>query len=364
MKIRVAPVEGWRGVGEFLAVANHIYRNDPRWAAPPDLYQRLRLDIDREPFWRRGERALFVARQAGRAVGRVMAFRDHGYEKAHDDRTAFFGLFEAVDSEGVARALLDAASGWAVERGFTRLRGPIAFSMLETVGLLTDSFDRPARIATPYNPAYYPKLVEGSGFSVAREFASFEWKAWDLARPPRRGPPDLRLFPLDPEDTESAAAHFVAVYNEAMRKTFGFSPVFEDEIAALIEQVLLFGDPRLMWFATVSGEPAGLLAALPDLNESLSRSKGGLFALAKALYLRRGLRGARIFSMCVREKFRSLGLTGQLVYHARQAALEAGVIEAEISPVDLSYRSLVQLLEHAGTTCSKRYRLYERTMDT
>lgn len=360
-KIRVAGVRGWRGAGEFLGVARALYGDDPNFIRPPDLYERRRLDPGADPFWKHAEGEMLVARRGSRPVGRVLAFRNRLHEEAHGDGVGFFGLFESPDDRDVARALLDEAAAWARARGLPRLRGPLAFTMLEEVGLLVEGFDRPPRVRTPYNPPYYAGLLEAAGFAAVREFGAYDWRAWDLPAPPRHAPgARIELAPLDPERVDRAVDDFVEVHNHALRATWGFAPIAREDAAHLLDLVVTFGDPRLVWQARVDDVPAGFLVGLPDLNESLARSGGGLLALATALYLKRGVRAARVLAFGVRERFRGTNLAAHLINAAWQSALDAGIVEAEFSPVDLGDRALVRMLDRIGCRRTKRYALFER----
>jgi len=48
----------------------------------------------------------------------------------HDEKTGSFGFFEAINDQGVADALLDAAEAWVREQGMLAIRGPLNFSTM------------------------------------------------------------------------------------------------------------------------------------------------------------------------------------------------------------------------------------------
>ncbi|MEK6607223.1 MAG: GNAT family N-acetyltransferase [Myxococcota bacterium] len=371
--IRVDALEGPLDMGDFITVARRIYRADPRWVEQPEEQQRRRLDVTRAPFWRRAEREVLVA-HAGSVrhapVGRLVVFRDHLHEaQSGGEPLAFFGLFEASDDPEVAAALMERARAWARERGLRRLRGPISFTMLEEVGVLMEGFDRPPRLRTAYNPPYYAPLLEAAGLRVAREYGGYDWSSWDLPLPPaplaqralRAGEHGIRIEPFDPQHLDEAVRAFVAVYDDALRGSWGFTPLPFEEAAEIFESVANFGEPRLVWQASVDGDPAGFILALPDLNEALVRTRRGfgLFSLGKALYLKGGVRTLRVLSMAVRARYRRHNLAGHLVYRAWQAAMDAGIVMAEFSPVDLADEAMTRLLHRIGCRRTKRWAVFE-----
>jgi GNAT superfamily N-acetyltransferase len=77
--------------------------------------------------------ATFLAWRGREPVGRVAAVVNRSHNEFHHDRTGFFGLFESIDDQGVADALLAAAEAWLAERGMTSAQGPMNLSTNEEI---------------------------------------------------------------------------------------------------------------------------------------------------------------------------------------------------------------------------------------
>ncbi|MBD0321377.1 MAG: N-acetyltransferase, partial [Gemmatimonadetes bacterium] len=142
--LRVREVPRGESLRPFIDFAWKVNARDPHWVAPLRMAVEPALDRSKHPFHKHAEVAYFVAERGGEMVGRIAAIVNHRHNEFHEDRVGFFGLFEAVDDAGVARALVDAAAGWVKARGMDTLRGPVNLSTNEEIsspGVLVEGFD-------------------------------------------------------------------------------------------------------------------------------------------------------------------------------------------------------------------------------
>src|SRR5262245_2469195 len=123
--LSIEPVRTRRDREAFIQLQYRLYQGDPLWVPPLLMERRDFLDPEKNPFFDFGRVELFLARRGGEAVGRIAAVDDPHFNEFHGARDGFYGLFECVDDEGVARALFDAAAAWLRPRGHTRLLGPM-----------------------------------------------------------------------------------------------------------------------------------------------------------------------------------------------------------------------------------------------
>jgi uncharacterized membrane-anchored protein len=108
----------------------------PLWVPPLRVEAEKLLNPKRNPFFAHARMQLFVAERDGEAVGRIAAILNELHNQIHGDQVGFFGFFESVPDEAVARMLLHAAAEWIAQYGRTRLRGPVNPSMNDECGLL------------------------------------------------------------------------------------------------------------------------------------------------------------------------------------------------------------------------------------
>ncbi|MDX2224364.1 MAG: dATP pyrophosphohydrolase, partial [Rhodospirillaceae bacterium] len=265
--------------------APHVAQgHDPVWIAPLRFMVRQQLDPKVNPWFAHGEAALFVAFRGGAVAGRISAQIDRTHLSLRNDATGFFGFFECIDDADVAAALFDAAAGWLKARGMTRMRGPFSLNINEESGLLIDGFAAPPRMIMGHAQPYYQKLVDGAGFAKAVDMFAF-LTPMDTALPYKQlgylqraldRNKALSLRPLDPKNFDRDIATIVRIFNAAWAENWGFIPLTPADVRHMAKEMKLLLVPELVWFAEVSGEPAAMCVALPDLNEMLRDLNGRL----------------------------------------------------------------------------------------
>src|SRR5437588_10381777 len=164
---------------EFIKFQWRIYKNDPAWVPPLLVERKAFLDREKHPFYKHGDAGLFLAKQDGEIVGRIMASDDPNYNALHQSNVGCFGLFESIDDVDVAKALFRTASDWLLAKGRSYVIGPIDYSTNYVCGLLIDGFEFPPTLLTAHNPPYYARLIEACGFQKAKD-----WYAWWFSKYP------------------------------------------------------------------------------------------------------------------------------------------------------------------------------------
>ena len=101
--LRVVPVEGRRGLRQFIRLPWSIYLDDPAWV-PPLLMERRQHLSSRNPFFEHAKCKFWLAYRGATPVGRISAQVDQLHLQRYEDSTGFFGLLEAEDEAETFRA--------------------------------------------------------------------------------------------------------------------------------------------------------------------------------------------------------------------------------------------------------------------
>src|SRR5258708_1901593 len=127
LDVRQIPMGG--PVDDFLRIVEVVYRDDSAYVRPLDLMLKDQLNPRKNPFFEHGEGAMFCAYKNGELAGRATAQIDREHLQRYGDATGFFGFFDTVDDEEVARALLDRVERWLRSKGMKRVRGPLSLTI-------------------------------------------------------------------------------------------------------------------------------------------------------------------------------------------------------------------------------------------
>ena len=377
--MRVDRVSGRADLAAFIHLPFTLYRDDPNWVPPLKADVRKLMDRARHPFYGGGsdaEAEFFLARDGREVVGRVAAILNHAHNRAHDENVAFFGFFEAVNRQDVARALLAAAEDWARERGVDAVRGPANPSTNYECGLLVEGFDRPPVLMMTYNPAWYADLIEGAGYVKAKDLYAYYSPVHDAslqrlqklgARAEKRNP-GLTTRSADLRNFDQEVALIKELYNAAWEKNWGFVPVSDAEFDALAGELKDLVHPDLVRIASIDGEPVGFILTVPDWNPVLKDIGGALWRhpikLIRHLLFTKAesLEGIRLILLGMREGYRNRGIEALLFANGIEVALRAGYKWCEYSWILEDNERTKRAVRLMGGELYKVYRMYERAL--
>jgi len=153
---------------DFVDAPYIIHKRDPHWVPPLRRDTRATLNRTKNPFFSHGESEYYVARDISLPVGRIAAIIDHDYNKRHGTKIGWFGFFESVDDDDVARGLLRAACGWLRDKGMTEVYGPASPAMGEDGGFPLDGDG---------SMSHYHRMMEANGFVKAKDLCTWRLNA-------------------------------------------------------------------------------------------------------------------------------------------------------------------------------------------
>jgi GNAT superfamily N-acetyltransferase len=372
--VKVRAVDGSRDLNAFIDLPYRLHAGDSLWAPPLRIDMRTRLSRKKNPFFEEAEAIYFLAERDGRVVGRIAAIANRRHDKTYDDGVAFFGFFECIDDPAVAEALFCAASDWARDRGYSRLRGPTSFSTNDECGLLVEGFHSPPTVMMPHNPAFYPRLFEGSGFVKCKDLWAFQG---DGTKPvPARAQRaagliqkrlGLAIRGFDRSRFSTEVEHIKAAYNQAWERNWGFVSMSEHEIDHMAAQFKPIFIPDLVPFAEMDGKIVGFGLAMPDLNEALMSNRSGrLFPAALRLLWavkRRKIRRMRVLLLGILPEYQGRGIDAVLWHWLWDRGQKNGVTWGEASWILEDNAPMCNAAERMGFEHYKTYRLYERAIE-
>ena len=378
MNITQIDLSNKKQVQDFLALPFRIYADIPQWVPPLQMDDRIRLDPKRYPFYQHSRAGFFLAYEGDRVLGRIAVIDNRLYNEYNHERTAFFYLFECENNQQVADALFTSACDWARARGLTKMIGPKGFTVLDGFGLLVKGFEHRPAFGLPYNPPYYPDLIEAAGLQPERDAVSgylgadiqFPQRIYQLAEriAQRRG---LRIARFRTRnDLRAFIPKLKDLYNNALRGTAGNAPLTDDEVKMMANQLLWFADPRLLKIVykvedprTGNEEPVGFLMAYPDISAALQKTRGRLFPFGWLTLLREFKRTdwLNINGAGLLPEYRGSGGTAILYSELFKSVVETGQFRhAEVVQIGTENEDMLREMEHFGINFYKVHRTYTR----
>ena len=367
-------------IKDFLALPFRLYADIPQWVPPLEMDDRIRLDPKRYPFYQHSQAGFFLAYDGSRVVGRIAMIDNRLYNQYNHEATAFFYLFECENDQTAANALFEAACDWARTRGLTKMLGPKGFTVLDGFGLLVKGFEHRPAFGQPYNPPYYPELIEALGFQAERDALSgylgsdiqFPSRVHELAEriAKRRG---LRIARYRTrKDLRSFVPKLKELYNNALRGTAGNAPLTDAEVKMMANQLLWFSDPRLLKIVYKvedihkdDDEPVGFLMAYPDISAALQKTKGRILPFGWITLLREFKRTdwLNINGAGLLPEYRGSGGTAILYSELFKSVVETGQFKhAEVVQIGTENGNMLRDMENFGVDFYKVHRTYTKNL--
>ena len=355
----------------FIRFPWQVYQGDRNWV-PPLIKDQLAKFSPSHPFRSHSKMTFFLARQDRKTLGRIAGIIDDHHVEFHQEKTGFFGFFESTPSAEVAGALFSAVQDWLKGNGMEKMIGPMNPSTNDECGLLIDGFDAPPCLMMPYNPRYYPPLLEGVGLKKSMDLYAY-WLAESTFHKDRlarildritRREPRLRIRSLNMRHFDEELKIVKEIYNQAWSKNWGFVPLTDAEINQLAKDLKPLVVPDLVLFAYWEDEPIAFSVALPDYNVVLRHLNGklGLIGYLKFFYYSRKINTLRVMLLGVKEPFRKRGVEGLLIMETLKQGVGKGYPQAECSWVIENNIPMQKGIEGLGGKRHKTYRVYEMNL--
>jgi hypothetical protein len=372
--LQILRVDSRRDLRRFVDLPWRIYglKEYPQWVPPLRMAVHDALDRKGNPFYRDADRELFLAVRDDRVVGRIAAIENRAHNSYHGDRIGFWGFLECVNDQAVADALFDAAGCWLAARGLDTMRGPMNPSTNYECGLLVDGFENRPTFMTAWNPPYYAALCEQAGMKKVKDLLAFWFPAaetgYDLPpfvrqqaeRALERG--RITFRDLDPKHFDREVAACWEIYNDAWERNWGYVPMSRAEFVHMAKDMKQLLWPQLAFMASVDGEPAGFMLAVPDYNEVLAKNPSGrLFPLGLLwmLWGKRTIRTARVMALGVKREFRSRSILALFTHEVMRRGLAMGKTGAEASWLLEDNQLIVKPMRAMGARERMRWRVYD-----
>lgn len=371
----VVPVRDRGSRDRFIRFPWQVYADDPAWV-PPLKADVRKLMAEDHPFHEHADTEFFLAVRDDEVVGRIAAAVNHQYNAFHDTREGFIGLFEAIDDQEVADALLETGANWLRKRGMAEAIGPFNLSTndeLHSPGVLLDRYDTPPALLMGHNPPYYRELFEQAGWTKVKDLLSYRLDAPGgaperLARGVERMTSridGLEVRRLDLKRLDEEVERIKELYNAAWEKNWGFAPLTDAEIRHLAKDLKPIVDERFTLLAEIHGEPVGFALALPDYHQALRHVRSGRlfpFGFFKLLWHRRKIDQVRIFTLGLKPEYRRKGIAALFYLRMFQNGAEVGIHKGEAGWVLEDNWEMRRGLERMGGFVHKTYRVYGKEL--
>ncbi|TXG39784.1 GTP cyclohydrolase [Seonamhaeicola maritimus] len=286
--ITIKEVSSKKNLKAFVKFPFKLYKDSEYWT-PPIISQELKtFDKKENPVFKDAEARLFLAYKGNELVGRVAAIINWLEVKNQDQRKMRFGWFDFIDDIEVSKALLNKVENIGKANNLDYTEGPVGFSNLDKVGVVTDGFDTIAPMVTWYNHPYYVNHYESAGYTIEKAYSEsifpfknvkpeFFYKAQELIK--RR----YQLTALKFTKTEEVMPYvdkMFDLFNKSYASLSSFVEITDIQKEYFKKKFISFVNPEYIKFVIdKNDELVGFAIVMPAFAKALQKANGKLFPI-------------------------------------------------------------------------------------
>lgn len=341
--VTVKQVSTKAGLKRFVQFPFTLYKDSPYWVPPLIKDEIASFSPNKNPVFEHAEASFFLAYKEGNVVGRIAAIINRLEVEEQGLKKMRFGWFDFVDDVEVSKALLDKVAAIGQHHQLEYMEGPVGFSNLDKVGVLTEGFDHIGTMATWYNHPYYASHYKAHGFAKEKEYveskfllanidAAFFQKAQLLVE--KRYGLRALSFKKSAEIMPWVDTMF-DLFNETHSRLSSFVRITEAQKTYFKKKYLPFIDPEYIKF--VVDEQNALVAfaiTMPSFSKALQKAKGKLFptGIFYLLQAKRKSTDAILYLIGVHPHYQNKGVTAILFSECRKTFERKGIVSCIRTP--------------------------------
>ena len=363
--ITVKEIYSKKDLKTFVKFPFKLYKDSPYWV-PPVISQEVKtFDKKENPVFEDADARFFLAYKNNEIVGRVAAIINWLEVKGQNQMKMRFGWFDMIDDIEVSRALLNKVIEIGKENNLEYVEGPVGFSNLDKVGVLTYGFDHIGTMITWYNHPYYAKHLVDLGFKVEKEYLEnkfpfsnvkpeFFAKAQELIK--RR----YQLKALDFKKTEDVmpyADKMFDLFNESYASLSSFVTITDIQKEYFKKKFISFINPEYIKFVVDKNDDLIAFAiVMPSFSEALQQMNGKLFPFGflKLLKAKKHSKDVVFYLIGVHPDYQNKGVTAVIFNEYYNTFTEKGIQNCIRTPELADNTAIQQIWKHFNPIVYKR----------
>lgn len=339
---------------EFIKFPFSLYKDNPYWVPPLIADELESFDKTKNPAFEHAEAYFYVAKSNNVIVGRVAAIINWQEVRQQGKKKTRFGWFDVIDDIEVTKALLEKVAELGRQHQMDHIEGPIGFSNLDKVGLLTKGYDQRGTMITWYNHPYYVSHLEQLGFTVEKEYIESVFpfsnvkpehfmKASELIK--KR----YQLRTLNFTKTKDIMPYvdkMFDLFNTTYAKLASFVAISEVQKAYFKKKYLNFINPEYIKFVVdKDNQLIAFSIVMPNFAPALQKAKGKLFPFGfwHLLQARKHSKEVAFYLIGIAPEYQNKGVTALIFEEYYKTFSEKG-IETCIRTPELLENNAIHLL--------------------
>lgn len=355
---------------QFVTFPFSLYKDSKYWVPPIIKDEIETFNKKTNPVFEHADARFFLAYKNNKIVGRICAIINWTEVNEQKVKKMRFGWFDVIDDIQVSKVLLEKVKEIGFQNNLTFIEGPVGFSNLDKVGVLTEGFDHIGTMITWYNHPYYKDHLEKLGYKKEKEYleSKFAFKNVDapyynkIANLIKRRYQLKSLAFTKTNDILPLVDDMFALFNKAYASLSSFVPISKKEQEYFKKKYISFINPEYIKFVLDKNDKMiGFGIVMPSFSEALQKSKGKLFpfGIYHLLQAKKHSKDVTFYLIGVHPAYQNKGITAIIFDEFAKTFTAKGIENCIRTPELENNEAISKIWKNFNPVTHKRRRTYK-----
>jgi hypothetical protein len=341
---------------------------------PPLIADELEtFDRTKNPAFKSADAKFYLAYKDNKIVGRIAAIINWNEVNDQQKKKVRFGWWDVIDDIEVTKALLEKVYEFGKTNNLEHVEGPMGFSNLDKVGVLTEGFDEIGSMITWYNYPYYSEHLEQLGFVQEKEYwenkfpfenvkPEFFFKAQELIK--KR----YQLRPLNFTKTKDIMPYvdkMFDLFNNSYADLSSFVAITDVQKEYFKKKYISFINPEYIKFVVDKDDNmVAFSIVMPNFAQALQKANGKLFpfGIYHMLKARRESKDVLFYLIGVAPEYQNKGVTAVIFNENYVSFAKKGIKNCIRTPELADNHAIHQIWKHFDPVTFRKRKTYKKDL--
>jgi len=317
------------------------------------------------PIFKEAQADFYLAYKNGKIVGRIAVIINWTEIKVQKIKKMRFGWFDFIDDYAVSKALIEKVKETGLKNKLEFMEGPVGFSNLDKVGVLTYGFNHIGTMITWYNYPYYKAHYEKLGFKIEKEYLENKFPFKNIDIKPLEHISSIiekryQVKSLNFTSTQKLMPYvdeMFALFNTCYAKLSSYVPITKLQQDYIKKRFLSFINPEFIKFIVdKKGKMISFSITMPSFSKALQKANGHLFpfGIFYLLHAKKHSKDAISYLIGVHPDYQNKGITALIFRDFHYTYHKLGIINFIRTPELADNTAIHQIWKKFGQKTHKK----------
>ena len=371
--IQIEEVKNSSDLKKFVKFPFKLYKDSKYWV-PPIIREEINIfNSNVNPTLKDANVSLYIAIIGNEIVGRIAAIINSIEVNEQKVKKIRFGWFDVIDDLNVTRKLINKVIEIGKANNLKYMEGPMGFSNLDKVGVLTYGFDKIGTMITWYNHPYYSSHFKKLNFKVEKQYLekTFSFKNIDIDYYFRMSKIIQKRYDFKAvnfnktEDVLNNVNEMFDLFNKSYSKLSSFVEINDIQKEYIKNKFLRFINPKFITFVfNKNNNIIGFAIIMPSYAKALQKMKGKLypFGFFHLINAKKNVKNVTLYLIGIDPSHQNKGVTAILFNSLIQNLKGKGIKDCYRTPELIENDAIDKIWKNFNPVLRKKRCTYRKAL--